>query len=48
MLLNIGNKETELNFGIRFTYELNKKYKRIENNEENLIKKFFKNKRTKN
>lgn len=31
MLLNIGNKETELNFGIRFTYELNKKYKRIEN-----------------
>ena len=24
------------------------KYKRIENNEENLIKKFFKNKRTKN
>lgn len=31
MLLNIGNKETELNFGIRFIYELNKKYKRVEN-----------------
>ena len=34
MLLNIGNKETELNFGIRFVYELNKKYKRIENGVE--------------
>lgn len=31
MLLNIGNKEAELNFGIRFIYELNKKYSRIEN-----------------
>lgn len=31
MIIEIKNKEIELNFGMRFLYELNKKYPRVEN-----------------